>query len=69
MATVKSEFGGHVRSNTLPAKDEGAPLDAQERYRLLRLTGTEDITATQDDHRSWKGLNRRPNSIVDTFID
>ena len=64
----QSEFTGTVRRNTLPAKDRGAPLDAQERWRLIRLTGTEDITAEPDGRRSWNGLARSPHSVVDEFL-
>lgn len=61
----QSEFTGTTRRNTLPKKERGAPLDAQERYRLMRLTGTEDITAEPDGHRSWNGLLPSPKSVID----
>lgn len=64
MAT-RSEFGGHFRRNTLPAKDADMILTAEERARLLKLTGTEDVKADIDLDRSWHGLEKSPNSIVD----
>jgi len=62
--TGRSEFAAEVRANTLPAKEPGAPLDAGEKLRLLKLTGTEDITA-EPDHRIWLGWNRSPDSEID----
>lgn len=60
-----SEFTGEFRENTLSAKEAGAPLDAEERMRLIKLTGTEDILALPDGHRSWDGLRPYPDSVVD----
>lgn len=61
----RSEFTGEFRTNTLPAKERSAPLDAQERMRLIKLTGTEDITAEPDDHRSWEGYLPKFKSQID----
>lgn len=62
--TGRSEFTGEFRRNTLPAKDPGAPLDAEERARLIKLTGTEDITA-EPDRRAWLGYSSTPDSVID----
>lgn len=62
--TGRSEFTGEFRANTLPAKEKGAPLDAQERMRLIKLTGTEDITA-EPDRRAWLGFAPEPESVID----
>ena len=65
----ESEFGGIQRRNTLPKKPAGADLDAHERMRLMKLTGTEDINASPDGHRSWNGWARSPDSIVDDITE
>lgn len=61
----RSEFTGETRANTLSKKPSGSPLDAEERMRLIKLTGTEDITASPDGHRSWNGWEATPNSVID----
>lgn len=67
---MATEYGGaDHRNNTLPAKPKGSVLTAEERYRLMRLTGTEDITASDDGHRSWNGWARSPDSIVDEVTE
>lgn len=62
--TGRSEFAGEVRSNTLPAKDADAPLSPAEEARLIKLTGTTDITAEQD-RRAWLGFSSTPDSVID----
>ncbi len=59
----RSEFVGEVRRNTLPAKEEDAPLDADERKRLIYLTGTEDITA-EPNRRAWLGY-KNEEAVID----
>jgi len=63
----RSEYTGEQRLNTLAEKEKGAPLDAEERMRLLKHTGTEDITA-EPDGRSWLGWKKTPESVID-FTD
>lgn len=58
----RSEFTGEFRSNTLPAKEESAPLDASERMRLIKLTGTEDVTA-EPNRRAWLGFKNEESEI------
>ena len=60
-----SEYTGEFRENTLPAKQPGAPLDAQEKMRLMKLTGTVDILAEPDDRRSWEGYKPKFDSQID----
>ena len=65
MAVEKSEYGGHWRSNTLPAHDKGDQLSASEKLRLMYLTGqTEDPTVAPST-RSWQGFANSPDSIID----
>lgn len=61
----RSEFTGEVRNNTLPKMDATAPLDADQRLRLMYLTGTENVMADQDGHRSWNGWKKTPDSVID----
>lgn len=44
-----SEYGGHHRDNTLPAKKTSDTLTASEKLVLLRTTGSEDVTRSPDD--------------------
>lgn len=60
----RSEYTGEFRPNTLPYKDTSAPLDAEERARLIKLTGTEDIEAPPD-RRAWLGIAPYPESVID----
>lgn len=60
-----SEYTGEFRENTLPAKTPPAPLDAQEKMRLMKLTGTVNILAEPDGHRSWEGYKPYPDSQID----
>jgi len=59
----RSEFTGEFRENTLPAKEPDAPLDADERKRLIYVTGTEDITAPPN-RRAWLGF-KNEESVID----
>lgn len=60
----RSEFAGEVRSNTLPAKEAGAPISAAEEAFLIKNTGTTDITA-ELDRRAWLGFSPTPDSVID----
>ena len=51
----ESEYTGKVRDNTVAAKAAGAPLSAEEQMRLMKLTGTRDVTAPSDYPYSWRG--------------
>lgn len=59
-----SEYAGETWRNTLAAKPADAVLSPAERARLIKLTGTEDITA-EPDRRAWLGLNPTPESVID----
>lgn len=62
-----SQFSGETRDNTIQKKARGDRLEAWERIRLIRTTGTEDVTAPADGGRSQQGLARSPDSIIDTY--
>ena len=62
--TGRSEFAGETRRNTLAAKPADAVLSPAERARLIKLTGTEDITA-EPDRRAWLGFSTTPESVID----
>lgn len=62
--TGRSEYAGEVRRNTLPAKDADAPISSAEEARLIKLTGTTDITA-EPDRRAWLGFSSTPDSVID----
>lgn len=51
----EAEYTGSVRNNTVAAKSAGAPLSAEEQMRLMKLTGTTDVTAPSDYPYSWRG--------------
>jgi hypothetical protein len=58
------EYTGEFRDNTLPAKKQGMPLSAQERQRLIYVTGTENIEA-EPDRRAFLGIGPYPDSVID----